>query len=185
MSCNGQRSSCASRVPPRTFGRIPACARLDTTGCIFAHACRLPSRARVSAGDACAWGRQDPLFRPVKVCCSGNRNSQLPLLIYVGSNPSRGIYPAAYFVKADLFLRPHGGIVHWSVLLLRNLQSLGNEPEHLAQHLPFLNFSETYLPSPCLPAIDGRSCPSSVGCLPVGSYLFIGPSYLLFVNNIS
>ena len=185
MSCNGQRSSCASRVPPRTFGRIPACARSDTTGCIFAHACRLPSRARVSAGDACAWGRQDPLFRPVKVCCSGNRNSQLPLLIYVGSNPSRGIYPAAYFVKADLFLRPHGGIVHWSALLLRNLQSLGNEPEHLAQHLPFLNFSETYLPSPCLPAIDGRSCPSFVDCLPVGSYLFIGPSYLLFVNNIS
>ena len=40
--------------------------------------------------------------------------------------------------KADLFLRLLDGIVHWTILLLRNLQSLGNESEHLAP--PALEF---------------------------------------------
>ena len=45
--------------------------------------------------------------------------------------------------KADLLLRLLDGIVHWTILLLRNLQALGNESEHCAPPTS-LNFSETF-----------------------------------------
>ena len=106
----------------------------------------------------------------VSSCLSCRRGERFSAsaLVYMGQNPSRGNYPAASIFKADLLLRPHGGIVHWSVLLLRNLQSLGNESEHGTQHLPLLNFSETYRSPVC---VHGRTFLSVIlharGQLPV------------------
>ena len=180
----GQRTPCAPRLACRRFRQIPACLRSDTTGCIFPQTCRLPSRPSATAESHSCIGSSGSVAPSSTVCPA--RGEILGFRSCISGPIARrgGHCLPRVFVKADLILCPPAGIVHWSVLLLRNLQSLGNEPEHCLQHLPVLNFSETFLPSPCLPVMGERSCPPFFA-VPVGSYLFIGPSYLLFVNNIS
>ena len=99
--------------------------------CDVPSARRRPSRSGVTA-ESRSCVRMSGSSVPFRLAClvGEGRDSRLPLLCILGQNPSRGNYPAASIFKADLLLRPHGGIVHWSVLLLRNLQSLGNELKH-------------------------------------------------------
>ena len=172
----GQRTPCAPRLACRRFRQIPACLRSDTTGCIFPQTCRLPSRPSATAESHSCVGSSGSVAPSSTVCPA--RGEILGFRSCISGPIARrgGHCLPRVFVKADLILCPPAGIVHWSVLLLRNLQSLGNEPEHCLQHLPVLNFSETFLPSPCLPVMGERSCPPFFA-VPVGSYLFIGPSY--------
>ena len=154
------------RMPPITTVRLP-------TDALIAWA--LPRSY------ASAIGCQNPLFRCLRFV--RRRGEILGFRLSIsGQNPSRGKFAAASEIKADLLLRPPGGIVHWSVLLLRNLQSLGNESEH-NEHLPALNFSETLPPSPCLPVKSRRSCLLFQSCPQAVTCSLDRPS--LFVNNIS
>ena len=102
----------------------------------------------------------------VRICCSFLTDSvdegeRFPASVPVYWVMTRrgGTWPAASEFKADLYLRPPGGIVHWSVLLLRNLQSLGNESEHCSAP-PCIEFFGDIPSFACLPMKSERSCPS-------------------------
>ena len=143
-------SLAAVRRPSFRSRRAPASLRSDATGCVLPQSCRFPFRAGATGPHALAFRSSEHVLRLPKELWRRGEIISTPL-IYVGLITRAASVRCRVCSEVDSVLRPLGGIVHWSDLLLRNLQSLGNEPVHTAP--PVLNFSETLMNWICLPMI--------------------------------
>ena len=137
FSCgSGQSIPRAFVHPIRSCGAPLACGRSDTTGCIIPSVCRRPfvRALPVPRRSVC-------LSRRVLRSCGSfeeERNPSTYRLYMRVKNPMRRRCLPQDRAEVESVFRPLGRIVHWSDLLLRNLQSLGNELKHAAP--PVLEF---------------------------------------------